>query len=181
MKAGIFSARLFAEAPHQRAPLSIPATNHYLVGSELKSGVAGHVAVRSSAASPVELLAVFGMIPFTNRYRRMKIDQFGKDLAAGSYDLVMLDMLNRKPAYAYGIVREIVEKSKGTTRWHEGTVYHVLHHLEKQGLVTSTWRGPKTGRRRRYYRLTDHGRRAWRTRRDQWQRFVRDLNALLGL
>jgi DNA-binding PadR family transcriptional regulator len=111
----------------------------------------------------------------------MRIDQFGKDLATGSYDLVLLDMLNRKPAYAYGIMREIFGKSKGATRWHEGTVYHVLHHLEKQGLATSSWRGPKTGRRRKYYRLTPRGRRAWATRRKQWQQFSRDLNALLGL
>jgi len=98
-------------------------------------------------------------MPVTNRHQPMRIDQFGKDLATGSYDLVVLDMLRRKPAYAYGIVREIFEKSKGTTRWHEGTVYHVLHHLEKQGFVTSSWQGPKTGRPRRYYRLTDRGRR----------------------
>ncbi|MGD1018059.1 MAG: PadR family transcriptional regulator [Verrucomicrobiia bacterium] len=111
----------------------------------------------------------------------MRIDQFGKDLATGSYDLVVLDMLNRKPAYAYGIVREIFEKSKGTTCWHEGTVYHVLHHLEKQGLVTGYWQEPKTGRQRKYYRLTARGHRAWKTHREQWQRFSRDLNVLLGL
>lgn len=121
------------------------------------------------------------MMPVTERYQRMRIDQFGKDLATGSYDLVMLDILNRKPAYAYGIVREIFEKSKGTTRWHEGTVYHVLHHLEKQGFVTGYWQGPKAGRPRKYYRLTARGRRAWATRRKQWQRFSRDLNALLRL
>jgi PadR family transcriptional regulator len=111
----------------------------------------------------------------------MRIDQFGKDLATGSYDLVLLDMLSRKPAYAYGIVHEIFDKSKGTTRWHDGTVYHVLHHLEKQGLVTSYWQGPKLGRRRKYYRLTARGHRAWATRRRQWQQFSRDLNVLLGL
>ncbi len=120
------------------------------------------------------------MMPVTERYQRMRIDQFGKDLATGSYDLVVLDMLNRKPAYAYGIVREIFEKSKGTARWHEGTVYHVLHHLEKQGLATGYWQGPKAGRRRRYYRLTPRGHRARSTRRKQWQQFSRDLNALLG-
>jgi PadR family transcriptional regulator PadR len=111
----------------------------------------------------------------------MSIDQFGKGLATGSYDLVILDMLNRKPAYAYGIVREIFEKSKCMTRWHEGTVYHVLHHLERQRLVTCYWQGPKTGRQRKYYRLTARGRRAWTTRRKQWQQFSHDLNALLGL
>jgi hypothetical protein len=35
---------------HQRAPLSIPATNHSIFGSELKSGVTDTVAVRSSSA-----------------------------------------------------------------------------------------------------------------------------------
>ena len=121
------------------------------------------------------------MIPVSDGYQLMTTDRFGKDLATGSYDLVVLDLLRQKPAYGYGIVREIFEKSKGATRWHEGTVYHVLHHLEKQGLVTGYWQAPNTGRRRKYYRLTARGRRAWRTRRQQWQQFSRELNALLGL
>jgi PadR family transcriptional regulator, regulatory protein PadR len=121
------------------------------------------------------------MMPVSGRHQPMRIDQFGKDLATGSYDLVLLDILSGKPAYAYGIVREIFEKSKGTTRWHEGTVYHVLHHLEKQGFVIAYWQGPKTGRRRKYYRLTPRGHQALAARRKQWQRFSHDLNALLGL
>ena len=111
----------------------------------------------------------------------MNIDQFGKDLATGTYDLVILDMLRRKPAYAYGIIGEVLKKSSSTVRWHEGTVYHVLHHLEKQGLVTSYWQGPNHGRQRRYYRLTGHAQRAWRTCRHQWEQFSQHLNNLLGL
>jgi DNA-binding PadR family transcriptional regulator len=111
----------------------------------------------------------------------MNYDRFGKDLTTGTYDLVVLDILHEKPGYAYGIIREVFEQSKHTIRWHEGTVYHTLHHLERQGLVASTWHGPKIGRRRKYYRLTARGRRAWRTQREQWRQFSRALNALLGL
>jgi len=110
----------------------------------------------------------------------MRVDKFGKDLATGSYDLLVMDILNKKPAYAYEIVREISERSRHAIRWREGTVYRVLYHLEKQGFATSHWRGPKTGRQRRYYAITTRGRRAWQTQRAQWRQFSRALNALLG-
>jgi len=47
--------------------------------------------------------------------------------------------------------------------------------------VTSAWKGPKDGRRRRYYQLTKRGHRLWREQRDQWRTFSRSINALLGL
>ena len=110
----------------------------------------------------------------------MSMDRFGKDLATGSYDLLVLNILNKKPAYAYEIVREISVRSRQTIRWREGTVYRVLYHLEKQGFATSHWHGPKTGRQRRYYTITARGRRAWQTQRSQWRQFSRAVNALLG-
>jgi PadR family transcriptional regulator PadR len=119
------------------------------------------------------------MIPVSDRYRGMKYDRFRKDLATGTYDLVVLDILHDGPAYAYGIVKAIFQQSRGKIRWHEGTVYHVLHHLQKQGLVTSDWLGPRGSRRRKYYRLTERGRRAWQTHRKEWQDFVAGVNALL--
>jgi DNA-binding PadR family transcriptional regulator len=53
--------------------------------------------------------------------------------------------------------------------------------LEKRGLLTSEWKGPKHGRQRRYYRLTARGQRLWREQRDYWRTFARAVNALLGL
>jgi DNA-binding PadR family transcriptional regulator len=41
--------------------------------------------------------------------------------------------------------------------------------------------GKKTGRQRRYYRLTARGERLWREQRDHWRTFSRGVNALLGL
>jgi PadR family transcriptional regulator PadR len=131
----------------------------------------------------------------------MNRDEFARNLAAGTYDLIVLDVLRDGPSYGYGIVKRISEQSKHTIRWHEGTLYPVLHRLEKRGLLASEWKGTpsrgataahrrdggrrgkglKRGHQRRYYRLTARGQRLWRERRDQWRAFSRAVNALLGL
>ena len=111
----------------------------------------------------------------------MKLDHFAKDLATGSYDLLVLDVLRKRPAYGYEIVRCIAEQSKHTIRWHFGTVYHVLHHLERQGLVISRRKTVGRSRERKYYRLTAGGRIAWRRQRAQWQTFSKTVNSLLRL
>ena len=109
----------------------------------------------------------------------MNRDEFARNLAAGTYDLIVLDVLRAGPSYGYGIRQRIFEQSHGTIDWQDGTLYPVLRHLEQQGLVTSAWKKPKSGRRRHYYRLTPAGHRAWRERRRQWTVFTRAVNALL--
>ena len=121
------------------------------------------------------------MIYVSDIYHRMKIDRFAKDLVTGSYDLLVLDVLRERPAYGYEIVRRIAKQSKQIIRWHFGTVYHVLHHLERQGLATSRWKSVGRRRERKYYWLTARGRVAWRQQRAQWQAFSKAVNTLLGL
>lgn len=124
----------------------------------------------------------------------MNRNEFARNLAAGTYDLIVLDVLRDGPSYGYGIVKRIFEQSKHTIRWHQGTLYPVLHRLEERGLLTSEWKPApggdsrlqragraKPGRQRRYYRLTARGQRLWREQRDHWRTFARGVNALLGL
>jgi DNA-binding PadR family transcriptional regulator len=111
----------------------------------------------------------------------MKIDRFAKDLVTGSYDLLVLHALREQPAYGYEIVRRIGEQSKQTIHWHFGTVYHVLHHLERKSLVTSRWKTVGRSRERKYYQLTARGRATWRRQRAQWRDFSKAVNSLLGL
>lgn len=106
-------------------------------------------------------------------------EPFSKDLATGSYDLVALSILNKKPSCVYEMVRGISERTNHLVRWREGMAYRVLHDLERRGLVTSEWREPMRGRQRRYYRLTACGRRALHQRRHQWHEFSNILNKLL--
>ncbi len=111
----------------------------------------------------------------------MNRDEFARNLTAGTYDLIILDILRDGPSYGYSIRKRIFEQSQRTLNWQDGTIYPVLRHLEEQGLVTSHWEGPKDGRQRRYYRLTSRGQRVWNEQRHQWTTFSRAVNALLHL
>jgi DNA-binding PadR family transcriptional regulator len=63
----------------------------------------------------------------------MNRNGFTRNLAAGTYDLIVMDVLHHGSNYGYGIVKRVFERSKGTIRWHEGTLYPVLHRLERRG------------------------------------------------
>ncbi len=111
----------------------------------------------------------------------MKRDAFGRNLMAGMIGLIVLDVLREGPSYGYGLRLRIGAQSNHALHWQDGTLYHALRLLEERGLVTSAWRGPKDGRRRRYYRLTPRGQRTWAEQRRQWAHFDRAVHAVLGL
>lgn len=93
-----------------------------------------------------------------------------KDLVAASSTPLVLAILAEEDSYGYAILQRVRELSGGALEWTDGMLYPVLHRLEKAGLVASRWEKAETGRRRKYYRLTEAGleqladeRRQWRT------------------
>ena len=106
---------------------------------------------------------------------------FVKDLSAGSYDLLVLDVLREGRGYGYDIVKRVHAQSHRLICWQKGSLYRVLHDLERRRLIVGAWSKGNRGRKRRYYRLTERGRRAWREQRGEWRQFSRGVNAVLGL
>ena len=53
--------------------------------------------------------------------------------------------------------------------WTDGMLYPVLHRLERLGHVEARWEVADSGRRRKYYRITDRGRAQLADERRQWQ------------
>ena len=98
----------------------------------------------------------------------MNID---KELVGASTGVLILGVLARDPSYGYRIIKRINDDADGLFAWQEGTVYPVLHKLEREGLVTSEWRVADTGRRRKYYVITETGRKAIAERSRQWMHF----------
>ena len=70
------------------------------------------------------------------------------------------------------------ELSGGVLEWNEGMLYPVLHRLEKRGLVEARWGKSDEGRRRKYYRATEAGRRAAVDLRERWERVSAALAGL---
>jgi DNA-binding PadR family transcriptional regulator len=53
--------------------------------------------------------------------------------------------------------------------WTDGMLYPVLHRLERLGHVEARWEVAESGRRRKYYRITSHGRTRLAEEREQWK------------
>jgi DNA-binding PadR family transcriptional regulator len=72
----------------------------------------------------------------------------------------ILTALVDAPRHGYGIVRAVSELSDGRVRLKVGTLYGVLDRLVGDGLVEPDHEEVQQGRLRRYYRLTEPGRRS---------------------
>ena len=91
-----------------------------------------------------------------------------KDLVAASATPLILSILAEGESYGYAIIKRVRELSAGQMQWTDGMLYPVLHRLEKQNLIESTWRQSDAGRRRKYYKIKDEGAKALKEQRNQW-------------
>jgi len=92
-----------------------------------------------------------------------------KDLVAASAAPLVLSILSQGENYGYAIIKRVRELSGGEMEWSDGMLYPVLHRLERQGLIRSSWRTSESGRRRKYYRVKDKGIKALNNQRSQWK------------
>ena len=107
----------------------------------------------------------------------MKIE---KSLLSGSTPLLVLSLLKDGDKYGYEMIEELAKRSNETFQLKEGTLYPLLHTLEKERLVTSYTKQTPGGRERKYYRLTADGLAQLEYKEKEWVLFTRTVNAVLG-
>ena len=105
----------------------------------------------------------------------MRID---KDLVAASATPLVLAILAEGESYGYALAKRVRELSDGELEWSDGMLYPLLHRVERLGWVTTTWRTPAEGRRRKYYALTDDGRAVLVDQQRQWDAVTRALGGV---
>jgi DNA-binding PadR family transcriptional regulator len=103
-----------------------------------------------------------------------------KELVAASATPIVLAILRRSDSYGYAIIQKVREVSDNRLTWTDGMLYPVLHRLEDAGFVVSQWQTAESGRRRKYYRLTDSGTAELERVREQWLVVHRALERLTG-
>ena len=91
-----------------------------------------------------------------------------KELVAASTVPLVLSVLAESESYGYALIQRVRELSEGRIAWTEGMLYPVLHWMEDERLVESEWKEAETGRKRKYYRLRNEGRKALHAEKQQW-------------
>ncbi len=107
----------------------------------------------------------------------MKID---KSLLSGSTPMLVLSLLRDGDKYGYEMVEALAQRSDDTFQLKEGTLYPLLHSLEKEKFVSSYTKVAASGRQRKYYALTKMGREQLEYKEAEWRLFSKSVNAVLG-
>lgn len=98
---------------------------------------------------------------------------------SGTIDLMLLAILRAGPGHGYAIIAELRERSGGEFDVAEGTVYPVLHQLERDGLLESATTSAQ-GRRRRVYRITAEGVKASESRVSAWRIYTAAVESVIA-
>ena len=104
-----------------------------------------------------------------------------KELLKGSTSIIVLSLLNNKNMYGYEIIQQMKKNTNDLFIMKEGTLYPMLHSLEKDGAVESYWYDTDEGRRRKYYRITENGRKILHIKKKEWRVFSTVINNIIGI
>ena len=106
--------------------------------------------------------------------------KFDKGLMAGSGTMLVLALLEGGDMYGYQMIEELARRSNDLFQMKEGTLYPILHALEKDKCLSSYQQEAPTGRMRKYYKLTRKGRKLLDGKRAEWAAFHQGVDSVLS-
>lgn len=93
--------------------------------------------------------------------------------------MLILKVVSRQPEHGWGVGQRLAAVSGGVFDVNQGSLYPALQRLLRKGWITSEWRRTASGRRARYYRITNSGARQLASERESWARQVAAVQLVL--
>ncbi len=100
------------------------------------------------------------------------------DFLNGVPELVILQLLARRPMYGYELVQAIRDSTERTLTFGEGCVYPILHRLEAEGMLSGR-REVVNGRSRVVYHVTDSGQNGLAQAVARWRQVARAVSRVV--
>ncbi len=105
--------------------------------------------------------------------------KYSTELLKGSTPILLLSVLENQDLYGYRIIRELEIRSENAFEMSEGTMYPILHALEKEKFLEAYWQ-EVDGRKRKYYHITKKGRQQLQEKKAEWKDFSSSVNKVLN-
>lgn len=93
----------------------------------------------------------------------------------GVLELCVLCLLHKRDQYGY----DVSEYLSGKMDIADGTVYPILRKLKNEGLVTTYLSEESGGPPRKYYSLSEQGREAYQSAKNEWLGFAATVKEML--
>ena len=106
--------------------------------------------------------------------------KFESQLLKGIAPVVVLEILSRGPMYGYELSTAVEQRSAEVLALGKGTLYPLLYNLEAKKLIKGKWETTDSGRKRRYYSITDKGQAELTRQKAQLVDLAKGLNIVFG-
>jgi PadR family transcriptional regulator, regulatory protein PadR len=93
-------------------------------------------------------------------------------LLRGTLHVLILNCLSAGPLHGYAIATRLARRSDGVFDIEDGALYQALHRMEARDWVQSEWGHADNGKRARFYRLTEAGRRQLKLETRSWTQYA---------
>lgn len=103
----------------------------------------------------------------------MDLENNKAQMRKGILEYCILSVLSRNSCYASDIIKELKEAEVIVV---EGTLYPLLTRQKNAGLLSYRWEESQQGPPRKYYELTDEGRKYLADLDKSWQELVESVN-----
>lgn len=102
-------------------------------------------------------------------------------LYKGTLQNIILKLLSKEvKMYGYQITQRAKELTEGELEMTEGALYPLLHKLENDGMISSEVQ-KINGRDRKYYLLTEKGKKDQAVQENEMKSYLLNLNAIFNL
>lgn len=102
-----------------------------------------------------------------------------KNNLSGNTDMLLLKLLSFNDMYGYQIIEELASRSENIFELKAGTLYPLLHQLENKKYVESYDMAAPSGKTRKYYHITDSGKKFLAEREKEWDLYMSAVNGIL--
>ena len=106
--------------------------------------------------------------------------EIDRSLISGSMAMLVMKLLESGDKYGYEMTEELRLRSDNTFHLKAGTLYPLLHGLERKGLVHAYEREAAAGKPRRYYSLTAAGSDALHEKESEWRTYAGAVEMVLN-
>ena len=103
-----------------------------------------------------------------------------QNLTRNCNEALILAILFQEKKHGYQLALEIEEKSQNQFKFNHGTLYPILHKLEKDGLIKGTWKKEGPVRKRKYYAITTKGKNHIQNQAKEWKIFYKHFFQIVG-
>lgn len=106
----------------------------------------------------------------------MNLEKTKAQMRKGVLELCILSIISESDVYASDIINKLKESKLIVV---EGTLYPLLTRLKNEGFLSYRWEESKSGPPRKYYQITEIGRKVLEELNMNWQELVEAVNDII--